>query len=48
MMKKLKLSNQIARYMGALSLVVASMALNTYCYGILGEPELPKMNEDIK
>lgn len=42
MLKRLGLKSNVAKYMGVLSLLVANVALSNYCYGIIGEPELPK------
>lgn len=37
-----KLSINVAKCMAVMSLAVTTMALNTRCYYIFGEPELPK------
>ena len=42
MLKKIKVSKCFAKYLAGISLAVTAVALNSYCYGVLGEPELPK------
>lgn len=37
-----KLSINVAKCMAFMSLAVTTMALNTRCYYIFGEPELPR------
>lgn len=37
-----KLSINVAKCMAFMSLAVTTMALNTKCYLLIGEPELPR------
>ncbi|CUP85980.1 cyclic lactone autoinducer peptide [Clostridium baratii] len=43
-----KLSINVAKVMAVMSLAVTTMALNTRCYYIFGEPELPRSVRDKK